>query len=957
MNDFKEQVRDAIDLREVMERYGVTLKRVNATTAKCCCPIHNEKTPSCHVHADYYYCYGCHATGDVFSFLMERERVEFFDALRMAAELVNIPVPARSQDPERAAAYEQQRRRELTMRELLTYCQDFYRDCLENMPVGQAAREYCNSRGWTKPIRERWGIGFAPDDVQLLDYIKSRSASAAPDLENQLLAAGMMGTSETGFRYMRFKQRVMFPVHDVRGRLCGFSGRWLRPDDWPADKKEHAKYLNTPATELFIKGDLLYGQHHAAKMQSRTCSALVVEGQPDVIGCHLAGFETAVAPMGTALTLPGIQQLMRFTDNGKITLVFDGDDAGIKATSKTIDLILEHAAQAGNMCDVRLHCATLPEGNDPDDLARSNPAALQAVIDNAPAWYVWLAKYMLGDNEGHPQGVPVQLVHKYLQKVQGIESEVETDLAIKAVVDLTGLKLSTIKRQLKAIRTGRTSDGRSLTSAENGQTGGRPRNDYAGFADEYISHRQKDGVFTRRFYRGAWRRYTKGRWVELTDDDMGADIIGWVRKNYRELSESRTVSNILLNLDSADTGHIMSSIEAPVWLTPSPAQQALGVTAPELNEATGEGITPAPGWVPMTNGALHIPSAIAGFDGDEFILDERAFIKPTARLFSLHYLDYAFEPEAGCPKFLQYLNDVQPDVDGRHMIRCMMGLMLVPDTRFNVFFLLQGLAGTGKSVFLHILDNLVGRHNVCTVPLVKLDDDHYTWQLTENLMNSIDDMREVSLRDVEGTIKVATDGGYLDIRRLYKDGGRAKVIARTVAACNLLPRVHEKSAAIWDRMRVIPFDVVVRGTGKQNRNLKHEIVRDELPGIFMWALGGLAALQGLHVFPEHPGGLTRKDEHRGECDPTAVFLREYYHMHPDCKIHSSEIYGHYKAWAAENGYRQQAAGSFNRDIERVFNIDRKPVRIGDKVGKGFIGLRRNPETYAQPVADELIPID
>jgi putative DNA primase/helicase len=548
---------------------------------------------------------------------------------------------------------------------------------------------------------------------------------------------------------------------------------------------------------------------------------------------------------------------------------------------------------------------------------------------------------MLLDDDGEPLADSVAVLDEYLLAVAGVENEVESELAVKAAAEISGLKPSAIKRQLRAIRTGKTSDGRALTSAANGEAGGRPRNDYAGFADEYMGARMRDGVFTRRFYRGAWRRYSKGRWVEVTDDDMKADIVGWVRRNYRDLAESRTVSNMEMNLNSADTGHIMSEVDAPVWL--------LG------HGAEGRELEPAPGWMPMGNGLLNIPAALDALacgDGLD-VMPDGIFVDASPRLFSLHYLDYDFVPAAGCPQFLGYLEDVQPDPEARAMIQCMMGLMLVPETRFNVFFLLHGQGGTGKSVFLHVLDNLVGRHNVCTVPLPKLDDDHYTWQLTENLMNSIDDMREVNLRDVEGTIKVATDGGFLDIRRLYKDGGRAKVIARTVAACNMLPRVHEKSDAIWDRLRVIPFNVRVRGTGKQNKDLKHEIVAAELPGIFGWALAGLARLMDMHVFPEHPGGLAAKDTHRGECDPTAEFLREFYERKADSKLFSSELYGHYKEWAAEHGYRQQAAGTFARDVERVFGVEKKKMRISGKQCQGFTGLRRNPDTYAQ-VDDELI---
>jgi P4 family phage/plasmid primase-like protien len=342
----------------------------------------------------------------------------------------------------------------------------------------------------------------------------------------------------------------------------------------------------------------------------------------------------------------------------------------------------------------------------------------------------------------------------------------------------------------------------------------------------------------------------------------------------------------------------------------------------------------------MANGTLHIAGALDALDGGELILDPAIWQPKSAKLFSLNGLPYPCDPAARCERWQKYLDVVQPDPADRDLLRMLCGLMLVPETRFNCFFLLVGRAGTGKSVFLHVLEALVGAHNVCCVPLNKFADDHYTWQLTENLLNSIDDMGAAGVkdRDIEGAIKVATDGRPLDIRRLYADGTRAPVIARTVAACNTLPRFQERSEAIWDRLRVIPFVTRVRDTATQDSRLRETLVRDELPGIFLWALSGLRMLRTLQVFPEHTGGLEAKAQHHDDCDPEGSWLRENYQRSETGRMESRSLYAAYRVFATENGYGILSASKLNTAVTRVFGVHKSQYRAAGQVVTGFLGL-------------------
>jgi len=326
------------------------------------CPFHQEKSASFHVddRKGFYYCFGCHAKGDAISFVRETENVGFMEAIEILAREAGMPMPER--DPR--AAEKADKRSELA--EVMELAVRWFRLQLKT-GAAEEARAYLVRRGLDDAALERWEIGFAPDSWQgLWDALKGKNVS-----DELILGAGLAKPSTKGGKpYDTFRGRIMFPIRDARGRAIAFGGRAMDPND-------NAKYLNSPETELFDKGRSLYNVKDARTAAGKGQPLLVAEGYMDVIALHSAGFEAAVAPLGTAITENQLAMLWRIDAEPIITL--DGDTAGQRAAFRLIDLALP-LLEAGRS----LRFVMMPEGQDPDDLLKAAGAgAFQKLIDGA----------------------------------------------------------------------------------------------------------------------------------------------------------------------------------------------------------------------------------------------------------------------------------------------------------------------------------------------------------------------------------------------------------------------------------------------------------------------------------------------------------------------------------------------------------------------------------------------
>ena len=326
------------------------------------CPFHQEKSASFHVddRKGFYYCFGCHAKGDAISFVRETENVGFMEAVEILAREAGMPVP--KQDPR--AQEKADKRTELT--QVMEQAVQWFRLQLQTGPAAEA-RSYLERRGLDAAALERWEIGFAPDAWQgLWDALKAKGVE-----DELILGAGLAKPSSKGGKpYDTFRGRIMFPIRDARGRAIAFGGRAMDPGD-------KAKYLNSPETELFDKGRSLYNMKEARTAAGKGMPLIVAEGYMDVIALQGAGFEAAVAPLGTAITENQLQMLWRIAPEPIITL--DGDTAGQRAAMRLIDLALP-LLEAGQS----LRFAVMPDGQDPDDLLKAQGAgALQKLLDEA----------------------------------------------------------------------------------------------------------------------------------------------------------------------------------------------------------------------------------------------------------------------------------------------------------------------------------------------------------------------------------------------------------------------------------------------------------------------------------------------------------------------------------------------------------------------------------------------
>jgi DNA primase len=353
--NFIQDLLNRLDIVDVVERY-VPLKKAGVNYVACC-PFHNEKSPSFTVSQtkQFYHCFGCGAHGTAIGFVMEHAGLGFVDAIEELARSVGLEVPR-----EREVTGEAHQKIAPDLYEVMQTATRYYRDQLK---LSQHAIDYLKKRGLSGEVAAKFGIGYAPDGWQNL-------ASAFQNYQDTALnETGLIITTDEGKRYDRFRDRIMFPIVNVRGQVIGFGGRVL-------DKGE-PKYLNSPETPLFEKGRELYGLFQAQKSIRAGQRVLVVEGYMDVVALAQHGVEYAVATLGTATTPYHIQKLLRLTEH--IVFCFDGDKAGQKAAWRALENALPHL-QDGR----RISYLFLPEEHDPDSFIRDfGKAAFEILVDDA----------------------------------------------------------------------------------------------------------------------------------------------------------------------------------------------------------------------------------------------------------------------------------------------------------------------------------------------------------------------------------------------------------------------------------------------------------------------------------------------------------------------------------------------------------------------------------------------
>ena len=354
---FIDDLKDRADLVRIIEPYA-QLKKKGANWMACC-PFHQEKTPSFSVNPSkgFYKCFGCGKGGNAFTFLMEMEGLNFPEAVQRVAEMHGIPLPEPGDDGQ----YKQARKRKEEKKQLADQVIDLNKIALEfweaelqgKSPKARAARDYLEKRGISNEVQKKFRIGFAPDTWDsLLNHLKEKGAD-----EKLIEQSGLVSVNEEKDRvFDRFRGRIIFPVLDVDGRPIAFGAR--------AMGDEQPKYLNSPETPAYVKGQHLYGLFQGKESIRQRKFAILVEGYLDLIALHQFGITNVAASLGTAFTPEQARLLSRFTK--KVVINYDGDSAGVKAARRAVEELLPQ--------DFEIKVLVLPNGMDPDDFLRANGA-------------------------------------------------------------------------------------------------------------------------------------------------------------------------------------------------------------------------------------------------------------------------------------------------------------------------------------------------------------------------------------------------------------------------------------------------------------------------------------------------------------------------------------------------------------------------------------------------------
>jgi DNA primase len=401
------EVRERTDIVQIIGQH-VQLKRAG-TNHKGLCPFHDEKTPSFNVNPQrqFYHCFGCQESGDVFSFLMKIEGRSFTEVVEDLAGRLGIEIPREQVSPAQARAAARRRSERQQGLDLNRRAAQLYQELLAG-PQGATARAYLVERGLGEEVARTFRLGYAPPSGSVV--VKMVEAEGVEPAFAERLGLIARRSGRQGY-HDRFWNRLIFPVIGAGGEVLAFGGRKLGDGDGP-------KYINTPETAIFRKGETLFGLEAAAKPMRQRGLALVVEGNIDVVQLHQHGFDNAVAPMGTALTPRQVLLLGRFAR--EVIALFDGDDAGRAAALKSVPILVEGRAGA--------RVASLPPGQDPDDLLRQQGAeALQALLDRAvPAVEYMITTLRAGIDDSIP--ARARVLDQVAPVVAKIESRAERDL-------------------------------------------------------------------------------------------------------------------------------------------------------------------------------------------------------------------------------------------------------------------------------------------------------------------------------------------------------------------------------------------------------------------------------------------------------------------------------------------------------------------------------------------------
>ncbi len=430
-----ERIYDVAEITDVVGEF-VTLKKRGVNFLGLC-PFHNERTPSFTVSPSkgIYKCFGCGKGGNAVNFIMEHENLNYAEALRFLAKKYNIEIKEEEETPERI---EQRNERE-SMMIVSAFAQKYFTNTLHNENDGRTiALSYLRQRGIRDDIIKKFELGYCPDKKDAFTQTAQKEGYKMDFLEKTGLTI-----RREDWVHDRFSARVIFPIHNIAGRVIAFGGRILKDD------AKAAKYLNSPESEIYHKSHVLYGIFQAKREIVRNDKCFLVEGYTDVLAFHQAGIENVVASSGTALTPDQIRLIKRFSNN--VTIIYDGDEAGIKASLRGIDLVLKEG--------LNIKVLLLPDGEDPDSFARSmNSSALIAYISkNETDFITFKTQLLLKGTEKDPV-TRARVITDIVQSVSMIPEPIVRSVYIKECSNLLDVKEEVLYQEVRKIKQKQTQE-------------------------------------------------------------------------------------------------------------------------------------------------------------------------------------------------------------------------------------------------------------------------------------------------------------------------------------------------------------------------------------------------------------------------------------------------------------------------------------------------------------------
>ncbi|HEY1717438.1 MAG TPA: DNA primase [Verrucomicrobiae bacterium] len=423
-----ERIRAASDIVDIIGA-SVPLKKAGANFTALC-PFHKEKSPSFNVnpHKQIFHCFGCHKGGDVFTFVKDYENIGFVDAVRRLAERAKIPL-----EFDNNPAEQQSRHLKDELLQIHEQITQRWQNCLANEAAGQMARDYLAKRGVSVDAIKLFRLGAAPelwDDT--VNWAKSKNYEL-PLVEK---AGLIIRKEETGNHYDRFRGRLMFPICDEQGRVIGFSGRILSGDE------KTAKYVNSPETAIFTKSKVFFGLDKSKRALLDAQSAIVCEGQLDLIACFMAGVQNVVAPQGTAFTDQHARILKRYVD--EVILCFDSDEAGQNAAVRSFD----HLLASG----IAVRVAVMPKPHDPDSFIKAKGGeAFRKLADNAETFFDYYLNHLCTQYDVNSDKGRLQILRLMLEALQKTGNVAVFDKYAKSVAPRLGFTLHSVVTEFQKL--------------------------------------------------------------------------------------------------------------------------------------------------------------------------------------------------------------------------------------------------------------------------------------------------------------------------------------------------------------------------------------------------------------------------------------------------------------------------------------------------------------------------